>query len=50
MNLSALPVLVQTFGLLVLSNLFLTLASYGDLKNMADKPRLVGAVYFNFRS
>jgi uncharacterized protein len=44
MNLSALPVPVQTFGLLVLSNLFMTLAWYGHLKNMAGKPWLVAAL------
>jgi uncharacterized protein (DUF486 family) len=43
-NLSALPVPVQTFGLLVLSNLFMTLAWYGHLKHMAAKPWLVAAL------
>ena len=44
MNLSALPVPVQTFGLLVLSNLFMTMAWYGHLKSMAGKPWLVAAL------
>ncbi len=39
-----LPVGVQTFGLLVLSNLFMTFAWYGHLKNLADKPWLVAAL------
>jgi uncharacterized protein (DUF486 family) len=38
LNLSTLHLPVQTFGLLVLSNLFMTLAWYGHLKNMAGKP------------
>ncbi len=41
---SQLPLPVQTFGLLVLSNLFMTLAWYGHLKNMAGKPWLVAAL------
>jgi hypothetical protein len=44
MNLSALPLPVQTFGLLLLSNLFMTVAWYGHLKNMAGKPWLVAAL------
>jgi uncharacterized protein len=32
------PVLVQTSILLVISNLFMTFAWYGHLKNMASKP------------
>ena len=44
MNLSTLPVSLQTFGLLVLSNLFMTFAWYGHLKNMAAKPWLVAAL------
>jgi uncharacterized protein (DUF486 family) len=38
MNLSSLPLSVQTFGLLALSNVFMTLAWYGHLKNLADRP------------
>ncbi|MEY4766426.1 MAG: hypothetical protein RI907_3099 [Pseudomonadota bacterium] len=37
-SLGRLPLAVQTGGLLVLSNLFMTLAWYGHLKNMADRP------------
>ncbi len=36
--LSRLPLVVQSAGLLVLSNLFMTMAWYGHLKNMADRP------------
>jgi uncharacterized protein (DUF486 family) len=36
LNAVALP--VQTFGLLVLSNVFMTFAWYGHLKNLHDKP------------
>jgi uncharacterized protein (DUF486 family) len=32
------PVLAQTAGLLVLSNLFMTWAWYGHLKTLADRP------------
>jgi hypothetical protein len=35
---------LQTFGLLVASNLFMTVAWYGHLKNLADKPWYVAAV------
>jgi uncharacterized protein len=35
---SSLPLPVQTFGLLVLSNVFMTIAWYGHLKDMASKP------------
>ena len=38
MNLATLPLPLQTFGLLVLSNVFMTFAWYGHLKNMADRP------------
>ena len=44
MNLNALPLPVQTFGLLALSNLFMTVAWYGHLKNMAGKPWLAAAL------
>ncbi len=35
---NTLPVGVQTFGLLLASNLFMTFAWYGHLKHQADKP------------
>jgi uncharacterized protein (DUF486 family) len=38
MNLSSMPLSVQTFGLLALSNVFMTVAWYGHLKNLADRP------------
>jgi uncharacterized protein (DUF486 family) len=38
LSLSQLPLPVQTFGLLALSNVFMTVAWYGHLKNLADKP------------
>lgn len=38
------PVPVQTFGLLLLSNVFMTLAWYGHLKNLASKPWWVAAL------
>jgi len=40
----SLPISVQTFGLLVLSNLFMTVAWYGHLKSLADKTWLVAAL------
>ncbi len=43
-SLSSLPVSVQAFGLLVLSNLFMTYAWYGHLKSLADKPWWVAAL------
>lgn len=39
-----LPVSLQTIGLLVASNVFMTFAWYGHLKNMADKPWYVAAL------
>jgi uncharacterized protein len=42
--LSGLPVWVQTAGLLVLSNLFMTFAWYGHLKNLNHKPWLIAAL------
>jgi len=39
-----LPISVQTFGLLVLSNLFMTVAWYGHLKSLADRPWFVAAL------
>ncbi len=38
------PVILQTVLLLGLSNLFMTFAWYGHLKNLADKPWLVAAL------
>jgi len=35
---SALPLALQTFGLLALSNVFMTFAWYGHLNNLASKP------------
>lgn len=35
---------LQTVGLLVLSNIFMTFAWYGHLKNLADRPWLVAAL------
>jgi uncharacterized protein len=42
--LSSLPLPVQTFGLLVLSNVFMTIAWYGHLKDMASKPWWIAAL------
>ena len=42
--LSSIPLPLQTFGLLALSNVFMTFAWYGHLKNLADKPWLVAAL------
>ncbi|MCG2586467.1 DMT family protein [Massilia sp. TS11] len=39
-----LPVIIQTAGLLVLSNVFMTFAWYGHLKNLAGKPWLAAAL------
>ena len=44
MNLSQLPLSLQTFGLLVLSNLFMTFAWYGLLKTLGGRPWLVAAM------
>jgi len=38
------PVLAQTTLLLVLSNVFMTFAWYGHLKNLASKPWLIAAL------
>jgi uncharacterized protein (DUF486 family) len=37
------PVIVQTVGLLVLANVFMTVAWYGHLKNLAGKPWWIAA-------
>jgi uncharacterized protein (DUF486 family) len=44
MNLSSLPLSLQTFGLLALSNVFMTMAWYGHLKNLADRPWWIAAL------
>jgi len=41
---SAIPVSLQTILLLVCSNLFMTVAWYGHLKNLADRPWWLAAV------
>jgi uncharacterized protein (DUF486 family) len=38
------PVAVQTVGLLALSNVFMTFAWYGHLKNLSAKPWLIAAL------
>lgn len=38
------PVVVQTVGLLTLSNIFMTIAWYGHLKNLANKPWWIAAI------
>ena len=42
--LSSLPLPVQTFGLLALSNIFMTIAWYGHLKDLAGKPWWIAAL------
>jgi uncharacterized protein (DUF486 family) len=37
------PIIVQTTGLLVLSNVFMTIAWYGHLKNLSTKPWWIAA-------
>jgi uncharacterized protein len=39
-----LPILAQTVGLLILSNIFMTVAWYGHLKNFSNKSWLVAAL------
>jgi len=39
-----LPISLQTFGLLALSNVFMTFAWYGHLKNLGDRPWVVAAL------
>ena len=43
-TLSGLPLPVQTFGLLVLSNLFMTFAWYGHLRTMHHRSWLIAAL------
>lgn len=38
------PVAVQTVGLLTLSNVFMTIAWYGHLKNLSSKPWWIAAI------
>ncbi|HEV2611096.1 MAG TPA: DMT family protein [Noviherbaspirillum sp.] len=38
------PVFVQTAGLLILSNVFMTIAWYGHLKNLSSKPWWIAAL------
>lgn len=38
------PVVVQTVGLLTLSNVFMTVAWYGHLKNFSSKPWWIAAI------
>ncbi|AVR95022.1 DMT family protein [Pseudoduganella armeniaca] len=38
------PVIVQTVGLLTLSNVFMTVAWYGHLKNLSSKPWWIAAL------
>jgi uncharacterized protein (DUF486 family) len=44
MNLQNLPLPLQTFGLLALSNIFMTFAWYGHLKSLSAKPWIVVAL------
>ena len=39
-----LPIPIQTIGLLVLSNVFMTIAWYGHLKNIASRPWWIAAL------
>lgn len=38
------PIFLQTAGLLVMSNVFMTFAWYGHLKNLAEKPWYIAAL------
>jgi uncharacterized protein len=38
------PIIFQTTGLLILSNVFMTVAWYGHLKNLAGKPWWIAAM------
>jgi hypothetical protein len=42
--LTGLPISVQTIGLLIASNVFMTIAWYGHLKNLASKPWWIAAL------
>jgi uncharacterized protein (DUF486 family) len=41
---NSLPLPLQTFGLLLLSNVFMTFAWYGHLKSLGSKPWIVAAL------
>ena len=41
---TSVPIWLQTSGLLVLSNIFMTVAWYGHLKNLASKPWWIAAL------
>jgi uncharacterized protein len=41
---SSLPVPLQTFGLLILSNVFMTFAWYGHLKDLSSRPWWIAAL------
>jgi len=41
---TSLPLSIQTFGLLALSNVFMTIAWYGHLKNLASSPWWIAAL------
>ncbi len=41
---AAIPIPVQTIGLLIASNVFMTFAWYGHLKNMAHRPWYLAAL------
>ena len=41
---TSVPIWMQTAGLLVLSNVFMTVAWYGHLKNLASKPWWIAAL------
>jgi uncharacterized protein len=41
---NSLPIWMQTAGLLVLSNVFMTFAWYGHLKNLSSKPWWIAAL------
>ena len=38
------PIAAQTIGLLILSNIFMTFAWYGHLRNLASKPWWIAAI------
>ena len=38
------PIILQTTGLLILSNVFMTVAWYGHLKNLSSKPWWIAAL------
>ena len=44
MAMTQIPVPLQTVGLLILSNVFMTFAWYGHLKDLAHKPWLIAAL------